>query len=152
MNKTNPEMPSARCHNCGESAPVIASGYEAFFRVTSDCKPWPPGGCLARCSACGLVQNPVTKQWSEEANQIYASYTIYHQSDGAEQNVFGNQSDAGKPRSEKIIQALRGNCALPVNGRLLDIGCGNGSFLSAWSRLIPGWSLCGSEVSEKYKG
>jgi SAM-dependent methyltransferase len=34
---------------------------------------------------------------------------------------------------------------------LLDIGCGNGSFLSAWSRLIPGWSLCGTEVGEKYK-
>ena len=40
---------------------------------------------------------------------------------------------------------------LPARGRLLDLGCGNGSFLSAWSRLVPGWSLAGSEVSDKYR-
>ena len=95
MNKANPETLPTRCHNCGESALVMANGYEAFFRVTSDCKPWPPGGVLARCSACGMVQNPVTPQWSKEANQIYANYTIYHQSGGAEQNVFDPQSGAG---------------------------------------------------------
>ncbi len=151
MNKPNPEILSACCHDCGKPALVVASGYETFYRVTSDCKPWPPGGCLARCSACGLVQNPVTKQWGEEASQIYANYTIYHQSGGAEQNVFDPQSGVGKPRSDKLIQALMRECALPATGRLLDIGCGNGGFLSAWSRSIPGWSLCGSEVSDKYK-
>ncbi len=148
MNKDDTEAFSARCHNCGKPALVIASGYESFFRVTSDCKPWPPGGSLARCTACGMVQTPVTPKWSEEAAQIYANYTIYHQSCGVEQNVFGDQSGAGQPRSDKLIQALRGACALPLKGRLLDIGCGIGSFISAWSRLIPGWSLCGSEVSE----
>ncbi len=129
----------------------MAEAFSRFHRVTSDCKPWPPGGILARCHACGLVQTLVTPQWRADANQIYADYTIYHQSGGVEQNVFDDRSGAGKPRSDRIIQALRGACALPARGRLLDIGCGNGSFLSAWSRAIPGWSLCGSEVSEKYK-
>ncbi len=106
---------------------------------------------MARCHACGFVQTPITPQWQAEADQIYAGYTIYHQSGGAEQNVFQARSGAGKPRSEQLIQALRAACPLPGQGRLLDVGCGNGSFLSAWSRSIPGWSLCGTEVSEKYK-
>lgn len=148
---SHPAKTLAPCHACAVSDLELAPAYSRFDRVTSDCKPWPPGGELARCRSCGFVQTIVTPQWRQEADQIYAGYTIYHQSGGAEQNVFDNQSGAGKPRSDKIIQALRGACALPVNGRLLDIGCGNGSFLSAWSRLIPGWSLCGSEVSEKYK-
>lgn len=139
----------AACHVCGATDLDVAPPYEAFHRVTSDCKPWLPGGQLARCKACGFVQTLITPKWQTEANQIYAGYTIYHQSGGAEQNVFND--GAGKPRSEQLIHALRTVCPLPRQGRLLDIGCGNGSFLSAWSRLIPGWSLCGTEVGEKYK-
>jgi SAM-dependent methyltransferase len=129
----------------------VAQVYIRFHRVASDCKPWPPGGQLARCKACGFVQTLITPQWQAEADQIYAGYTIYHQSGGAEQNVFQDSNGAGKPRSEQLIQALRTACPLPNQGRLLDIGCGNGSFLSAWSRLVPGWTLCGTEVGEKYK-
>jgi len=139
------------CHVCGATDLDVAQAYTGFHRVASDCKPWPPGGRLARCKACGFVQTLVTPQWHAEADQIYAGYTIYHQSGGAEQNVFQDRSGAGKPRSEQLIHALRAACPIPREGRLLDIGCGNGSFLSAWSRTMPGWSLCGTEVGEKYK-
>lgn len=150
MSTTSPTT-SAACHVCGATDLEVAQAYAAFHRVASDCKPWPPGGQLARCRACGFVQTLVTPQWQAEADQIYAGYTIYHQSGGAEQNVFNERGGDGKPRSEQIIHALRSSCPLPAEGRLLDIGCGNGSFLSAWSRLIPGWGLCGTEVGEKYK-
>ena len=119
--------------------------------MTSDCKPWSPGGTLARCATCGLVQTLVTPAWQAEADAIYRDYTIYHQSAGAEQNVFDRSSGQASPRSERIIQALRQALALPEHGRLLDIGCGNGAFLAAWSRLVPGWSLCGSEVSDTHR-
>lgn len=141
----------AVCHVCGATDLELVQAYAVFHRVTSDCKPWPPGGQLGRCRTCGFVQTLVTPQWQTEADQIYAGYTIYHQSGGAEQNVFQDRNGAGKPRSEQLIHALRAACPLQNHGRLLDIGCGNGSFLSAWSRLIPGWSLCGTEVGEKYK-
>lgn len=139
------------CHLCGSADLQISSAYGAFHRVTSDCKPWPPGGTLARCRSCGLVQTLVTPEWSAEADRIYAGYTIYHQSGGSEQKVFDGRSDAGRPRSEQIIGALRNAVNLPGHGRLLDLGCGNGSFLSAWSRLVPGWALAGSEVGDKYR-
>ena len=139
------------CHLCGLKELQLAAAFGAFQRVTSDCQPWPAGGSLARCRACGLVQTVVDARWQAEADQIYAGYTIYHQSGGKEQNIFPGADGIGKPRSDGLITALCNAVSLPGNGRLLDIGCGNGSFLSAWSRLIPGWSLCGSEVNEKYK-
>ena len=144
-------MTSAPCHLCGSIDLEVSAPYRGFHRVTSDCKPWPPGGVFARCRACGLVQTLVTPEWSAEADRIYAGYTIYHQSGGSEQRVFDGRGGAGKPRSEQIIGSLRASVDLPARGRLLDLGCGNGSFLSAWSRLVPGWSLAGSEVSDKYR-
>jgi SAM-dependent methyltransferase len=106
---------------------------------------------LARCPSCGLVQALVTPAWQADADAIYRDYTIYHQSAGAEQSVFDRSSGQASPRSERIIQALRQSLAVPGQGRLLDLGCGNGAFLAAWSRLVPGWSLCGSEVSETHR-
>jgi SAM-dependent methyltransferase len=147
----NDDSPLPTCHLCGHKDLQLAAEFAAFQRVTSDCRPWPAGGSLARCRACGLVQTVVEPKWQAEADQIYASYAIYHQSGGKEQNIFPGAGGIGKPRSDELIGALCNAVKLPSSGRLLDIGCGNGSFLSAWSRLLAGWSLCGSEVSEKYK-
>src|SRR5262245_31203781 len=77
------------CHLCGAGALTTISGYAGLNRVTSDCKPWPAGGAIARCGACGLVQTPTTPDWAVEADTIYRQYAIYHQSGGHEQSVFG---------------------------------------------------------------
>jgi SAM-dependent methyltransferase len=130
----------------------LASGYDRAWRVTSDCKPWPPGGRLALCLDCGLVQTVVSRQWEQECQDIYRGYTIYHQSGGAEQPVFDHASGASQSRSEAIINAWQRHLPLPAAGRWLDIGCGNGALLRACSRGLPGaWTLCGSEVSDKYR-
>ena len=140
----------ARCHVCGAADLDVAPAYARFRRVTSDCKPWPAGGTLARCCACGGVQTVVTAHWQQEADAIYAGYTIYEQGGGAEQRVFGDDHGIGQPRSDRLVARLRRSVSLPTRGRLLDIGCGNGGFLSAWSREIPGWSLYGTEVSTEH--
>jgi 2-polyprenyl-3-methyl-5-hydroxy-6-metoxy-1,4-benzoquinol methylase len=129
----------------------MATEFSRFKRVTSDCKPWPEGGLLALCEECGLVQSPVTTQWQDEADRIYRDYSIYHQSGGKEQCVFAGQDGNGRLRSDAIISNLSRHCSLSPSGRLLDVGCGNGSFLVACSRTLPHWSLCGTEVSDKYK-
>ena len=140
-----------KCHHCGSTGLKTAVDYAAAMRVTSDCKPWRPGGILARCQACGLVQTVTTPQWAAEADEIYANYTIYHQSGGVEQPTFNAATGVGRSRSDAIVEALSRHVALPARGRALDFGCGNGAFLRAFSRALPGWTLCGSEVSEKYK-
>ena len=34
---------------------------------------------------------------------------------------------------------------------MLDVGCGNGAMLRAFSQAAPGWSLAGTELSDKYR-
>jgi SAM-dependent methyltransferase len=148
----SPETQSTgSCHLCGNGPLELAPAFEEFQRVTSDCKPWQPGGTLARCKTCGLVQVRVDDQWHADAERIYREYQIYHQADGAEQHVFHDADGRGKPRSQQLIRALKQKVGLPATGRLLDVGCGNGAFLSAWSCAVPGWQLVGSEVSDKHR-
>jgi SAM-dependent methyltransferase len=125
--------------------------YEALHRVTSDCKPWPPGGQLGVCSRCGSAQAIISPQWEEEARKIYDHYTIYHQSGGAEQSVFDATTGAASSRSSRLLRRLKGEFSLPVQGRLLDVGCGNGTTLRAFNEIAPGWSLAGLDVTDHYK-
>src|SRR4051812_29475873 len=103
-------MPSApslvSCHICGAPAARLVSGYEQFRRVTSDCKPWPSGGQLAVCQACGCLQNVIDAAWRADVEAIYASYLIYHQSDGAEQPVFDAVSGQPMARSARVLRRL----------------------------------------------
>ncbi len=140
-----------RCHRCDGEELQLHPAYPAWARVTSDCKPWPRGGQLALCARCRLVQAPATPTWQAEAQEIYRRYEIYHQSNGAEQTVFRPGDGRGLLRSDALVQALAREVSLPVSGRLLDVGCGNGSFLRAWSRLERPWALSGLEVDDRHR-
>ena len=138
------------CHVCSSAALEVVECYETFARVTSDCKPWPRGGALGICRGCGCVQAVADDSWREEAAQIYRNYSIWHQSGGSEQRVFDGAGQAAS-RSWRILERLRRETSLPQRGRLLDIGCGNGSLLSTAGELLPEWSLAGTEFDDKYR-
>ena len=104
------------CHLCSGILDV-ATEFSRFTRVTSDCKPWPPGGILGWCQSCGLVQTVTSPTWQREADEIYRGYAIYHQSGGAEQSVFVTSDRTGSPRSEVIVRALHQSCKLPHRQR-----------------------------------
>ena len=142
---------SARCHVCGQSPLDIVTEYGNFSRVTSDSKPWPKGGRLFVCPACACVQKTVDAEWEAEVGVIYDSYSIYHQGEGAEQSIFDQTSGGASSRSAHLINRLRSEVELPAEGRLLDVGCGNGAFLRAFSSAIPRWSLRGTELNAKYQ-
>jgi len=139
------------CHICGSNAATIIPEYPAFRRVTSDCKPWPAGGKLGVCGDCGCAQAMLDRAWHDEAKQIYDAYTIYHQSKGIEQSVFDQASGAAVSRSARLLQRLRAEVPLPVSGRLMDIGCGNGALLRGFSDIARGWTLVGVEVNDHYR-
>jgi SAM-dependent methyltransferase len=137
------------CHLCGGALAEI-EGFAALPRITSDCRPWPSGGRLAVCACCHAVQKPVDPQWLEEVGRVYAGYAIYHQAAGAaEQQVFG--PDGGQPRSARLLSKVLECVDAPAAGRLLDVGCGNGGLLRSCSRLMPGWKLSGSELSDQHR-
>jgi SAM-dependent methyltransferase len=143
--------PAVRCHACGAAALQAVPGYARLSRVTSDCRSWPAGGSLVHCSACGLVQAPVTDEWRRDCRRIYQQYSIYHQGAGREPRAFNGMNGKGHPRSEAIVRALAAMGALPDRGRLLDVGCGNGAFLRAFGAAAPGWRLNGLEVHDRHR-
>jgi len=152
--RTNPpvsESQSQSCHACQAKSLELVPGSESLHRVTSDAKAWPPGSLIGRCRECGLVQTATTEAWLADIQRIYESYTIYHQGAGAEQSVFKQQDGRGSLRSDVLVEALSSRHELPAKGRLLDVGCGNGSFLKACSRALPDWELQGTEFDEKYQ-
>jgi trans-aconitate methyltransferase len=140
--------PSHPCHICdGALRPL--DGFETLVQVTSDCRPWRAGGKLTVCTQCGAVQKPATPAWLQEANEIYAEYDIYSQGGGAEQAAFDAGSGAATARSSKIVEWLVAAGNLPAGGTMLDIGCGNGAFLRAFSQRYPDWQLAGLELSDR---
>lgn len=142
---------SLPCHLCGHDRVEPLPEFAALRRVTSDCKPWAAGGWLGVCRACGGVQKRMDAAWRAEIERVYREYTIYHQSGGAEQSAFSAGTGQAMARSERIVDRLVRSGLAAERGRLLDVGCGNGALLRACSRLLPGWSLAGTEINDKYK-
>lgn len=137
------------CHICGGNLKEISS-FPMLHQVTSDCRPWKLGGKLSVCEICDTVQKPNTKEWIKDINEIYSGYEMYIQGDGVEQSTFDPTSGASLARSQKIIAWLKGE-NLPSNGSLLDLGCGNGSFLRAFGSHYPDWAMTGLELDERNK-
>ncbi len=138
------------CHACGQPTLNEIPGFSRLRRATSDCRPWPAGGRLCICDSCGCVQKPADAAFVRDVAAIYAGYAIYHQSGGAEQAVF-NASGQAVSRSSRLVEALRSHVSLPAKGRLLDVGCGNGATLRAFSQAEPGWSLAGTELDDRHR-
>lgn len=136
------------CHTCGGQLSYIA-GFPTFLQVTSDCRPWKTQGNLAICQVCGTVQKPVSKAWLAEADAIYGGYEIYSQSGGVEQSSFDQLTGAAQSRSAKLVDWLTRGGYIPPEGRLLDIGCGNGAFLRAFGSVYPNWSMTGLELNDR---
>lgn len=140
---------TAACHICPHPNLEICSIGVDRARITSDCKPWPAKSDLAICSSCQTVQTAVTTAWREQVSKIYQEYQVYHQAGGVEQAVFDASGEA-QSRSSRLVAKLAETSALPKSGHALDIGCGNGSFLSAYGKTYPAWNLSGAEFDDKH--
>lgn len=139
------------CDVCHHAALAAVPGYADLRRVTSDCHPWPAGGALCVCRACGCAQKEIGPAWEREVRTIYAEYDIYHQSAGVEQSVFDADSGGAAARSERLLNAVWSHLKLPARGRLLDLGCGNGALLRSCGRVAPQWTLAGSELTDRHR-
>jgi SAM-dependent methyltransferase len=140
---------TARDHACAICRAASLRDLPAFAalpRVTSDCKPFPAGGRLTVCTACGAIQKIADAAWRSDIAAIYAEFALDAQSDGEEQMIF-DAAGVGLPRSERMMASLGGAFASAESGRLLDFGCGGGATLKAFSRHHPGWDLYGAELS-----
>ncbi|HEX8136025.1 MAG TPA: class I SAM-dependent methyltransferase [Pyrinomonadaceae bacterium] len=97
------------------------------------------------------MQKAINDKWVRAVGEIYGHYSVYYQSDGVEQAVFDGASGQSALRSARLLERLGAHVFLPKEGRMLDLGCGNGAMLRAFSRFAPGWRLAGSELSEQMR-
>lgn len=137
------------CALCGSAALDELDGFEALPRITSDCKPFPAGGRLRECRACGAAQKAPTARWREEIARIYAQYMPYHQAEGVEQIVLDSNTGTLRRRSEVILSRLRRYCDFPAAAHALDVGCGSGATLRVMAREFPDWRLYGLELDSR---
>jgi len=140
-----------KCSICGTGALEEVVEYRVLRRVTSDCRPWPQGGRIGVCRACGAVQKPAGDVFLAEIDDIYRSYSIYHQAAGAEQAVFERSSGLPSSRSVKLLDTFRQRAKLKPAGRMLDVGCGNGATIRAFGEVAAGWTKAGTEFDHKYR-
>jgi SAM-dependent methyltransferase len=97
------------------------------------------------------VQAVTNPEWRAEADLIYQRYALWHQSGGAEQRIFDQASGQATGRSRRIFERLVRDFLLQEKGRLLDIGCGNGSLLRVAAEMLPDWRLAGTEFDNKHR-
>jgi 2-polyprenyl-3-methyl-5-hydroxy-6-metoxy-1,4-benzoquinol methylase len=138
------------CLICGADALEAIEGFAELSRVTSDCKPWPAGGAMNCCGACGAIQKLADAKWFGEIEQIYRDYQIYELSGGSEQVIF-SEAGVAAPRSKGLVDFIAANSGTDRAGKLIDIGCGNGSQLKRFAAALPGWRLYGSELSDSVR-
>ena len=143
-------MAEHACLVCGAPAVRMARGFDRLRRVGSDCRPWPGGTRVGVCEADGTVQKILDERWHRDAAAIYSDYALYHQSaTGAEVMVFDQGSGIQIPRSQRFLSYVMSRVHWPSAGRMLDVGCGTGATLRAFSDLAPAWSLFGLEPNLK---
>jgi SAM-dependent methyltransferase len=97
---------------------------------------------------CGAVQKPADPAWERDAAAIYENYQPYFQSGGVEQAVFDPVKGIPRRRSSAILDKLSETRKFGPTGSVLDVGCGNGVLLTAFSEIRPQWKLFGHELSE----
>lgn len=124
-------------------------GFAELPRVTSDSKPYAPGGRIFVCKDCGLVQKIADKKWQEEAAAIYRNYDMYHQSAANDQVIFDPVSGRPSGRCEVLTRNLLDSNVLPKSGSLLDVGAGSGAMLAAFSTMFDGWRLYGLDLDDR---
>ena len=137
-----------QCHICGEKDVSVLRDFEDLALVTSDCRPWKRGGKLGVCQSCCFVQKITDAAFRKDCEEIYGTYSVYYQADGEEQRVFEQSRGLSCSRSESILIQLQGKEAIPVEGKMLDMGCGNGNLLKSFSKYCPSWILSGLEFDE----
>lgn len=135
------------CQACGGDALREIEGFAELPRVTSDSKPFRPGGRLFTCERCGLAQKRADERWRAEIAEIYRDYDMYHQSAALDQPVFEDGQAVG--RCELIVRRLLDAGALAPSGKLLDVGAGSGAMLAAVSAACPQWKLFGQDLDAR---
>ena len=142
------QLESNLCKVCDGGALQEIVEYRSLPRVTSDCTPFRSGGRLLVCETCGAAQSPADRQWTAEIDEIYAAYRSFQQYGGPEQHVLDGATGKLRRRSQVLLDRMATAPGFPRGGTVLDVGCGGGATLRAFSER-GGWQLFGQELDRR---
>ena len=137
-----------KCVICDSPKLCEVRPYNSLPLVTSDAKVWKTGIRLGACPDCGTAQKLVDRDYLSEVREIYSGYSIYYQSNGAEQRIFLSSGCEPVPRSMLIAEHLQKALPLRNDIAILDFGCGNGETLKIFSQLYDRSMLYGYDISD----
>lgn len=137
------------CQVCGHDRLAAFPEFSALPRITSDSRPFRPGGELEVCESCGAIQKFPSPAWFEEIGEIYRNYYAYYQAEGAEQIVFDARTNSVRFRSDVLLERLVETKTMQETGAALDIGCGTGVTLASISRALPKYRLFGQDLDRR---
>jgi SAM-dependent methyltransferase len=140
-------LSNSPCRGCGASNLFEATAYRTLKRVSSDCRAIQGNGKLFECADCGLTQKVVDSILKNELSTIYSKYQTYQ--NNIEPLTFS--SGIGEVRTEKIYDQISSLVDLGDQGLVVDIGCGDGSFLKVFRKHQPRWRLVGFDLNENRK-
>jgi 2-polyprenyl-3-methyl-5-hydroxy-6-metoxy-1,4-benzoquinol methylase len=145
------DQKALRCHLCQSPDIQIHKLYSSVSKVSSDCKPSNFQGDLVTCNKCNTLQTSPTYEWQKVVEKIYAEYKPYFQSNGVEQVIHKSNSNKPLSRSCYLVNEFKSKGSIKVKGKLLDVGCGNGAFLKAFSKINTNWDLYGFDLNDIHK-
>ena len=97
------------------------------------------------CKLCGHIFNEFGSR--NQAIEFFTTdYKLHEETENAEFKFFSD--GISKTHQDIRMSLLENNLELQSSGKILDIGCGKGNFLSAFSKKFPKWELYGIEISK----
>lgn len=135
------------CRACNGLDIQQVAEYGKLRQVTSDCRLLAQSGELSECTSCGLIQKVVSTRMSRDLTRMYDTYQPYEH--GLEPLIFS--SDSVGSRSAEIFDEIDSSFNIAKTGQLVDIGCGDGSFLNEFKRRRPDWQIAGFDLNQNRK-
>lgn len=133
---------SERCIVCKSDALSHFGGFGTTkASVTSDSLIAEIAVDIHQCRRCGHIQKVYDSTLEHRVEEIYKAYKP-HSLSNDEPRVF--LEGAVSLRSERALEKCRR--WLPLHGRLLDIGTGNGTVIKSAGRVLPEWRVDAFDV------
>ena len=133
------------------SKPLLSDGlFAPKYFVTSDSQPANFSPAIEFCQFCLLLQKKCDSEYQIQTKKIYEEYDIFGSSGKNDQLIFFKDGSS-KYRMDLIYEAISDHIQLEPFGKLAEVGCGYGNFLSIFTQRNEDWQCSGFDLSSKYE-